>query len=746
MTALLTIVLTLAPSWELTTSLTFVKSIYPVSETGMWCSTSGGLFHYSTEEGIDSFMVYHEDIPWNDINDVLIDGSGRMWLATNGGGAAVQEESGWTIFTTYEGLPGSGAVHCLENTSGYIWAGSDGGFARGGDTGFVPINESSTGGVFKATEVTDIQCLDDTMWLATDRGVYALNLLLSPFTPGAWTSYEEETLSLGISGIYADSHGVYGYGGGGVAEKKGESWISILDYTGAGAADSTVFGLAFSGDTLVAGARGAFWYTGDQWEQWGTGWPATFYASCASNSCGRIWFGLGSTDMMLESFGLGLGFLDGGQWDTLVVESLPCSNLYQIAIDGDRMYIGSHNVGLMASYPDGGWRSFEWADGMPNVLRTYTSVNGPGGGIWTGSYHHGLSWLHDGGTWSIDDDTIITFVSESLAWAPPTTTQIIVPLLNNQVMMVCSQGTGYWVAQEAYWETEDEPSGIVGVEGNPLLGAMAWAPRSLTEGLAYKNTRKVFAVGNDSLWIAFKGESGCQLLTHGGNPADTSQDQWIPGPGVSFTMADGLPSNQVFCFARETNGGILAGTGAGIARYQSGSFSPVYGLSGSVKAMQIDDSGRIWCLLSNGIAMIENGSTTVYNTLNSPYIPTFRELDEFSYNDSNGSIYFSSIIGFWRIHTESTSGPAAGVLFYPQPYLPAEGSLYLSGASGEDSAITVDIFALDGKHLVSVGAPSASLWQWDGNVQGEPVASGMYMAVVRTESGTTQQARLAVVR
>jgi hypothetical protein len=313
-------------------------------------------------------------------------------------------------------------------------------------------------------------------------------------------------------------------------------------------------------------------------------------------------------------------------------------------------------------------------------------------------------------------------------------------------MMVCPQGAGYWVAQEAYWETEDEPSGIVGVEGDPLLGTMAWAPRSLAEGLAHKNTRKVFAAGSDSLWIAFKGEGGCQLLTHGGNPSDASQDQWIPGPGLSFTMADGLPSNQVFCFARETNGSILAGTGAGIARYQNGSFSTVYGLSGSIKAMQIDDSGRIWCLLSNGIALIENGSTTVYNTLNSPYIPTFRELDEFSYNDSNGSIYFSSIIGLWRVHSEGTSGPAAGVLFYPQPYLPAEGNLYISSAFEGESAITVDIFSLDGKHLISVDAAGASLWQWDGNVQGEQVASGMYMAVVRMGSGAIQQARIAVVR
>ena len=740
----LTLLLTMAPTWELTSTFTFVREIVPVDADEMWCTTSGGIFHYTEGAGVDVMMSYPGDIPWYDVKDMIIDSSGRMWLATNGGGVALEDGDDWTLFTSYEGVPGSGVVHTIEDTHGYVWIGSDGGFARGGDTGFVPIDESSTGGVFRATEVTDIASLGDVMWLATDRGVYALDLTMSPFVPGAWTSYEAETLDLGIDGIYADGNGVYGFGSGGVAWFEDPGWRHILDYTAE--PDSVVFGLGFSGDTLVAGARGAFWYDGTGWHQWGSGFPAQTYASCVQQAAGRLWFGMGSEETVVENYGLGLGYLDGGAWKTVTVPGMPNSNCYQMTFSGDRFYIGSHTAGLQARYPVDQWRSFGFADGMPVILRIYTAAPGPGGGIWTAAYHYGLTWLFDNGTYGSDDDTLITFVSESIPGLNPAVTQIEVPLLNNQVRMVCPQSGGWWAAQIAYWETPDEPSGIVGFRGEPLAGTMQWAPRSDADGLASPNTRAVYAVGSDSLWIAFEGQDGCQLLVHGGDPADDSQDSWRPGPNQSYTVASGLPSNQVFCFAREPGGSILVGTGSGLARFENGAFSAAFDLTGTVKAMQVDENGDIWCMLPDGMARISSGTTTIYNSVNSDYLPTFREVAEFSlYDQAHSDIYFSSIIGLWRIHLESDYESGGRALFYPQPWLPGEELLHMCGVE-EGQSVTVDIFSLDGRHLARVEAPDAESWSWDGEVDGSTIASGMYMSVVGTGDGAQYRARIAVVR
>lgn len=738
------LLLTLAPSWELTATFTYVKEIYPLNDNEMWCATSGGIFHYDVNDGIDVLLSYPGDIPWNDINDMLLDASGRMWLATNGGGVALEDGSDWTIFTSYEGVPGTGKVHSIVDMKGYIWIGSDGGFARGGDTGFVPIDESSTGGVFKAREVTDIACLDDTMWLATDRGVYALDLDLSPFIPGAWTSFESVTMDLGIEGIFADVNGVYGFGSGGVAQRETSNWRHILDYSSE--PDSIVFGIGFAGDTLVAGARGAFWYDGTLWHVWGTSFPLYTYTSCVLQACGRLWFGMGSYETIIENFGLGLGYLENGGWKILEIPGLPNSNCYQMTFDGDRFYIGSHNVGLQARYPDDQWRTFGFSDGMPTTLRIYAAMDGHGDGIWTAAYHYGLSWLFDNGTITSEDDTIITFVSDSIPGLNPEVTQVVVPLLNNQVRMVCSQGDGFWAAQEDFWEPPEEPSGIVGFRGDPLAGTMEWGPRSESDGLAAKNTRQVYAVGSDSLWIAFEGQDGCQLLVHGGDPSDTSEDTWFPGPNQSYTASSGLPSSQVFCFAREESGAILVGTGAGLARYENEIFSDAFDLTGTVKAIEVDESGGIWCLLPDGIAYISNGTTTIYNALNSDYLPTFREVAEFSlYDEENGDIYFSSIIGLWRIHIESGYQSDGGALFYPQPWLPEEELLHICGITG-DQELSVDIFSLDGRHLARIDASDAEDWIWDGSVEGRILSSGMYLAVIKTGEGTVYQARIAVVR
>ena len=740
----LTIISSISFNWGFETSQSYIFSIVPGNDGTMWCATAGGIIHYDPAGGwLDSFS--YPEMPWICATDLLLDNS-LMWVATGGGGLALlQEDSTWKVFSSYEGIPGSGYVYSVYDAGGYIWVGSDGGLSRGNTESFLPIDSDLTGGAFTATKVTDVTGIGNTMYLATDRGVYSLDLSGSIFNPGSWTSYEDSTLILGIDDIYITSaDSVFGYGSGGVSQMIGDSWIRLLDYSAS--ADSVVTGLLVTEDGLIAACRKVLLYNGGVWENYGSGYPDGRYASCLSEVFGKIWCGYGLLSANCCDTGNGLGYLDSGTWESLPVPGMGGPSCYQMARDEDRVYLGSHRVGLMAFYPDSGWAAFNnlTAD-MPHSLRTYSAAKSGCPGIWTGSYHYGLTWIDDRETYYMDDDTIITYVSDSLSGLPSEVVQIVSPLLNNQVVMLASQSGALLVAQEAFWQTPDEPSGIVAVSGEPEDGSLQWTTRSETDGLANKNIQMMFPCGDDSLWIAFASENGCQLLVHGGDPMDKSSDVWYPGYGQAYSTSWGLSSNKVFCFAREADGDILVGTGNGISRWNGDLFVDVAGVSGSVKAMQVDNNEVIWCMTEAAIYSIDGGDVTEFTRSNSIYISINRMENEFSsINPENGSVYFSSIVGLWSILSQQSHDESPDLLFYPQPFLPLEEELHIAW-SGFEEHIEVKFFSLAGEYLGCVPADSWEDWIWDGTLNGAYLASGVYIVLVERD-GNVFRSKIAVVR
>ncbi len=741
----LTIISSISFNWGFETSQSYISSIVPDDDGTIWCATAGGIIHYDPGNGWLDSLSYPDQMPWISAIDLHFVDS-QMWVATGGGGLALlQEDNTWKVFSSYEGIPGSGYVYSIYEGGGFIWVGSDGGLSRGNTDSFIPIDASLTGGAFTATEVTDITGIGNTMYLATDRGVYSLDLSGSVFNPESWTSYEDSTLALGIDNIYiASADSVFGYGSGGVSQMMGDSWIRLLDYSAS--ADSVVTGLLITEDGLIAASRKILLYNGGTWEYYGSGYPNASYASCLNEVFGRIWCGYGLLAANCRDTGNGLGYLDNGTWESLPVPGMGGPSCYQMARDEDRMYIGSHRIGLMAFYPDSGWAAFNnrTAD-MPRSLRTYSAAKSGCLGIWTGSFHWGLTWIDDRETYSMDDDTLITYVSDSLSGLPPDVVQIVTPLLNNQVVMLTSQCGALLVAQEAFWQTPDEPSGIVAVSGEPEDGTLQWTTRVEIDGLANKNIQMIFPCGDDSLWIAFASENGCQLLVHGGDPIDKSLDTWYPGYGQAYSTSWGLSSNKVFCFARNADGDILAGTGNGISRWNGDQFVDVVGVSGSIKAMQVDNNGVIWCMTESAIYSIDGGDVTEFTRSNSIYISTNRMENEFSsINPEDGSVYFSSIIGLWSIFSQQSHEESPDLLFYPQPFLPAEEELHIVW-SGSDDRIEVKFFSLTGEYLGCVQADSWEEWTWDGILDGAPLASGVYIVLVETDSDSFSS-KITVVR
>jgi len=740
----LSIVCSISYNWGYETSQSYISAIVPDSDGSLWCATAGGVIRYDPGNGWLDSLFYPDQLPWISAEDLCFTDS-LMWVATGGGGLALRQGSSWSVFSTFEGIPGTGQVYSVWYGGGYVWVGSDGGLSRGNTDGFLPIDSDLTGGVFTAGEVTDITSIGNTLYMATDIGVFALDLAGSVFNPDSWTSFEDSTLSLGIQDVYiASSDSIFGYGTGGVSQKFGSNWVRLLDYSAS--ADSVVTGLLVTDDGLIAAGREVILYDGSGWSAYGSGYPDLSYVSCLSLVSERIWCGYGLRSENCRDTGRGLGYLDNGSWENIPVPGMGGPSCYQVEWDEDRIYIGSHRIGLMAHYPDSGWTSFtNLTVDMPRSLRTYSAAKSDCAGIWTGSYHWGLTWIDDRGTYSMNDDTVITYVSDSLSGVPAEVVQIVSPLFNNQIVMLTSQSGTLLAAQEAFWETPDEPSGIVAISGEPEDGNLEWTTRSEIDGLAVKNIQMIFPAGNDSLWIAFASDGGCQLLVHGGDPADKSLDTWYPGHGQAYTTSWGLPSNQVFCFAREADGGILAGTGNGLCRWNGSVFAEIAGISGSVKSMQVDGNNLIWCMTEDAIYSVDGASVTRFNTSNSIYIPFNRMENEFSAVDPvNGNILFSSLVGIWSISSQQDQGESPEPIFYPQPYLPAEETLRMVW-SGPDEPVEVKFFSLTGNYIGSVSADSWETWTCDGTLDGSSLASGLYIVLVESPTESVRS-KIAVVR
>ena len=162
--------------------------------------------------------------------------------------------------------------------------------------------------------------------------------------------------------------------------------------------------------------------------------------------------------------------------------------------------------------------------------------------------------------------------------------------------------------------------------------------------------------------------------------------------------------------------------------------------------MSLDSWGRIWCLSESGIYRIADGVVDEFTDLNSDYVPSNLYNWEFSTVDGvGGGVFFSSAEGLWSVTQSTAAGTSgSGVSFYPQPFVSGEDQLRFCGPD-ESSQVKVEFFSIDGSYLGALEAQSVSDWTWDGTLDGEAVAGGVYPVLV-TVDDTVYRTRISVVR
>jgi ligand-binding sensor domain-containing protein len=257
----------------------------------------------------------------------------------------------------------------------------------------------------------------------------------------------------------------------------------------------------------------------------------------------------------------------------------------------------------------------------------------------------------------------------------------------------------------------------------------------------------------NQVWMVSPQGNGLFVFNHANTLDNTADDQWW-----QFRMGaqqGNLPSNDVYCIAKDKNGGIWVGTGRGIAvincadQAASGTCNailPVIQLDNfagylfqdeQVNTIAVDGANRKWVGTLNGAWLVsEDGEKILeqFNTTNSP-LPG-NHIYKITIDPLSGEVYFATEKGLMSWHgtaTEGTSMRKDSVLVFPNPVPPGySGTIAIRGLA--QNAL-VKITDISGRMVFQTRALGGQAI-WTGvDYTGHRPQSGVYLVFATSEGG-----------
>jgi hypothetical protein len=257
----------------------------------------------------------------------------------------------------------------------------------------------------------------------------------------------------------------------------------------------------------------------------------------------------------------------------------------------------------------------------------------------------------------------------------------------------------------------------------------------------------------NQLWIVSPKDNGIFCYNYGTSVDNTADDKW-----KFYKQGSGngnLPSNNVLCLLKEKNGFIWVGTDKGIGIVQC--INDVFGSQGCdavlpvvqldrfagllfkdevVQCMAVDGANRKWIGTKNGVWLISpDGDKIIYRFTeeNSPLLNN--DVKRIAVDPATGEVFISTLYGICSFRSTATEGGTSNnnVLVFPNPVPPGyNGTIAIRGLV--ENAL-VKIAELNGRLVYQTRALGGQAI-WDGrNYKGEKIASGVYLVIVRDDSG-----------
>jgi ligand-binding sensor domain-containing protein/serine phosphatase RsbU (regulator of sigma subunit) len=400
----------------------------------------------------------------------------------------------------------------------------------------------------------------------------------------AWTKLSEDQAYLDLKSSLLGQFGMY--------ERIRDSFEVCVIPAGPGKTRK-----AGSGQSVKAGRGAGNWRHFDV----NDGVPSAVYRNgTIQDQSGSLWFGTQGEEMGVVRF-------DGNTWEVFTDEETPRANRFNRMIKDSRgaIWVASGGGGV-ARYADGEWTRFKEGDGLP--------------GNWVG----GMTEDRDGnlwfGTWW-DGAARLSFTpSGQASWRTYTVED---GLASNVVhaILSASDGTLWFGTSEGVtrldgdrWESYDSSNGLP----DDSISFQTWEDK---EGRVYFVTTNHHVVRFDGkVWKLFRNDLG--ELRH------VIQDEagvlWFvtqQGLGrhdgsefTSYTIQDGLPTNNLRCAAFDASGGLWIGTAGGICRFDNGEFIsfPEQG-TGIARSVFIDRDDQVWFTMGGFVLRYDPHSLVTYS-------------------------------------------------------------------------------------------------------------------------------------
>ena len=392
---------------------------------------------------------------------------------------------------------------------------------------------------------------------------------------------------------------------------------------------------------------------------------------------------------------------------------------------------------------DGAWTSFRTDDPDLDIARAsfLSGEIGPDGAFYAGSAGAGLTVFRDGDVTTYDQ--------------------------TNSTLQAATGVAGFVVVRGVAFE--GETAWVLNPSGRPMhaFDGETWAGLRYPPGVPA--SAEPFRVAVDEFgqkWLAL-GRSGLAAWDTGDDPAREADDRALYFSGSSGNGV-GLPDPNVRDVVVDGQGRVWLGTDRGVAFV----FSPGAAFGGDpalatpqwpvladgsdyllrdveVLDLEVDPAGQVWVGTTSGAYLINAAGDAVVRTLTAATSPLPSDaVFQVDVDPTTGRVFFVTSEGLFSGPGDATRPRPGGgdLVASPSPFRPgvdAEG-VVVSGMSSPSSQVRVMTAAGDVVRAADVRGGS---FRWDGrDGQGRPVPSGVYLVAAAGADGSTQYAKVAVIR
>lgn len=281
----------------------------------------------------------------------------------------------------------------------------------------------------------------------------------------------------------------------------------------------------------------------------------------------------------------------------------------------------------------------------------------------------------------------------------------------------------------------------------------SWASFSIPFAHTENAISQILVDDYNQLWIVSPKGNGIFCYNPGANIDATNDDRWknyLAGTGNG-----NLPSNTVLCLAKDKNGFIWVGTNQGIGVIQCAGdvfagggcdailpivqqdrFAGLLFHDETVQCIAVDGANRKWVGTKNGVWLISpDGDKIIYQFTAENSALLSNDVKKIAIDPTTGEVFMATFNGICSFRSTATEGAEtfSNVLVFPNPVPPGyNGTIAIRGLTNN---ALVKIAELNGRLVYETRALGGQAI-WDGNsYTGKKVASGVYLVIVRDDSG-----------